>query len=849
MRTSTRFNSAALITHMQMVVLMAVLMVAPVSAQELFVASKLLPVAKSQVALIEAEVAVDVGLLHQRPEVLDLSLPDGDRYQAELTSFEARESGVTWRGTIRGQEFDVPASVTFTVHDGLLVGSIVTAGGIYEARPQPDRSHILSKVDRSSQLDCGEVLLPEVVDVEPAGSDEQPKLPSLGEIQPVLGSVLEIEPKAISRVDVLGIYSPSARIFFGGHRQMVANIQHAVDVANSAFINSAADVRLTLVRAREFQLSDSQFEDLPFLRSHAPINNLRDEVGADLVSAFIKGPAPFCGRGYLMTSVGQGFAPSAYSVTDIVVCSTLVFAHEVGHNLGLAHDPANAGAPQNQSFPWAYGHFVDQRFRTIMSYNSECTGNVCPRVPFFSHPGRQVDGLPTGIAGQRDNHRVLNSTGPVAARFRTLQATIDASFSYAPTPTAFGLPVTFTDTSSGQPDRWNWNFGDGGSSNQRNPSHTYSEPGTYTVSLTASRGSLTNTATTVLEVEGLAATWETTPSTPRAGLSTQFTDTSSGQPDTWIWDFGDGVLSSEQHPTHVYDQPGTYTVSLTSGRGVVFDTLTLDVEVQDATCASGEAIHCLNQDRFQVEVEWVDFDNRTGNGTVAPFASDDSGMFWFFDADNWELLVKVLDGCGVNNSFWVFSAATTNVGYTLRVTDVLTGVERVYENPLGTAASAVTDIDAFDTCDVVPPASVMGATPLPQTSSVIVETSPATTEAEPGLCVASDTQLCLAQNRFRLEMEWRDFQNATGNGQSVPVGSDSSGLMWFFTPDNWEVLAKVLDGCAINGHYWVFAAATTNVEYTLKVTDLETGEMRSYFNPLGNAAPAITDALAFATCP
>ncbi|MCP4654899.1 MAG: hypothetical protein GY856_05705, partial [bacterium] len=77
---------------------------------------------------------------------------------------------------------------------------------------------------------------------------------------------------------------------------------------------------------------------------------------------------------------------------------------------------------------------------------------------------------------------------------------------------------------------------------------------------------------------------------------------------------------------------------------------------------------------------------------------------------------------------------------------------------------------------------------------------------------------------------------------------DDSGILWFFDADNWEMLVKVLDGCALNRRFWVFAAATTNVEYTLRVTDTVSGTVKTYFNPLGNAAAAITDAGAFATC-
>ena len=63
-----------------------------------------------------------------------------------------------------------------------------------------------------------------------------------------------------------------------------------------------------------------------------------------------------------------------------------------------------------------------------------------------------------------------------------------------------------------------------------------------------------------------------------------------------------------------------------------------------------------------------------------------------------------------------------------------------------------------------------------------------------------------------------------------------------------EVLVKVLDGCAINHRFWVFAATTTNVAYVLRVTDTETGQVREYENPLGKPADAITDTAAFATC-
>ena len=83
---------------------------------------------------------------------------------------------------------------------------------------------------------------------------------------------------------------------------------------------------------------------------------------------------------------------------------------------------------------------------------------------------------------------------------------------------------------------------------------------------------------------------------------------------------------------------------------------------------------------------------------MAAGRSADTGLFWFFDAANWELMVKVLDGCDVSEHFWVFTSALTNVEYALRVTDLETGVEREYVNPLGQLAESVADTRAF-ACD------------------------------------------------------------------------------------------------------------------------------------------------------
>ncbi len=75
-----------------------------------------------------------------------------------------------------------------------------------------------------------------------------------------------------------------------------------------------------------------------------------------------------------------------------------------------------------------------------------------------------------------------------------------------------------------------------------------------------------------------------------------------------------------------------------------------------------------------------------------------SGLFWFFSANNVEMLIKVLDACRDFDSFWVFFSATTNVAVDVRVTDTLTGQSKLYHNPLGHTAEPVQDTQSFLSC-------------------------------------------------------------------------------------------------------------------------------------------------------
>jgi plastocyanin len=126
----------------------------------------------------------------------------------------------------------------------------------------------------------------------------------------------------------------------------------------------------------------------------------------------------------------------------------------------------------------------------------------------------------------------------------------------------------------------------------------------------------------------------------------------------------------------------------------------------------------------------------------------------------------------------------------------------------------------------------------------------AATLADPGPCVAGPAVLCLNNGRFRATIDWRTAAD-NGHGSAVPLpAAPDSGLFYFFSPTNIEMLIKVLNACVPPfNHYWVFFAATTNVEFAVVVADTQTGRTVAYFNPLNRAAAPVQDINAFATCP
>jgi PKD repeat protein len=173
----------------------------------------------------------------------------------------------------------------------------------------------------------------------------------------------------------------------------------------------------------------------------------------------------------------------------------------------------------------------------------------------------QVDVLVTTPSGTSTS--VAGDKYTFAATATTIPLPI---FSASPTSGSAPLSVTFTDASTGSPASWSWSFGDGNTSTLENPTNTYVNNGTYSVTLTETNSIGTNVTTmTGYIVVGAAAPvvgFTADPLDGTAPLMVQFTDSSTNTPTSWAWDFGDGGSSSIQDPVHTYTTTGTYTVTL-----------------------------------------------------------------------------------------------------------------------------------------------------------------------------------------------------------------------------------------------------------------------------------------------
>jgi len=346
-------------------------------------------------------------LMNLFPDIQVVALP------LEITS--PAPGKLTWTGFIPGY----PGSTVILVRsDEALAGSIRLDGRLFLLTYAGHDLHLLSEL---SAYEPFEEHLP--LPVQPAGLEAQRGGATVSRV--------DIGADDGSTIDVLVVYTPAARNSRGGTAGIKALIELAIAESNQAYQNSLIHTSLNLVMAAEVNYSESTdiITDLFRLQNKSDgfmdgVHTWRDDAHADMVSLIIDDTNyvnKYCGIAYLMTELNPGFESFAFSVIN-VDCATgyYSFSHELGHNMGSAHD--RGANPGDSLFDYSFGYQApNQAFRTIMAYNCP---NGCQRIQFFSNPDVTYQGQPTGIdyeanpAQAADNARSINEARYTVANWR-----------------------------------------------------------------------------------------------------------------------------------------------------------------------------------------------------------------------------------------------------------------------------------------------------------------------------------------------------------------------------------------------------------------------------------------------
>ena len=360
------------------------------------------------------------------PQTLVLNLFDDVVFTGIVEHIEPTSSGHALWGNLDGVEL---GTMTLVVNGSVVVGTVRTPVAVYTIRTVSDGTYVIRQIDESSLPPLGEPL---------GGPLSAPEVRSQADDVPLDDG---------SEIDVMVVYTPLAKRKEGGRAAIEALIDLFVAETNQAYANSRVTHRIRLVLREEVDYTESgnSLIDLDRLKNDSDgymdhVHELRDLYAADLVHIVVdRGDA--CGRAFL--NLGESSAEDEASGFGFTVdlCGGLVFAHELGHNMGLNHDRYEIGVPAEGS---NYGYLNQRMFEagapesarwgTIMAYPDQCWevgGFACEQIGYFSNPeltyigdpmGVPVDHPSTGVDGPADAVRTLNERRGITANFRRSSA-------------------------------------------------------------------------------------------------------------------------------------------------------------------------------------------------------------------------------------------------------------------------------------------------------------------------------------------------------------------------------------------------------------------------------------------
>jgi len=486
-----------------------------------------------------------------------------------------------------------------------------------------------------------------------------------------------------------------------------------------------------------------------------------------------------------------------------------IFGHELGHTLGLGHSCGDAssgdcvpGSLQDDAIMRANAHLDDRGARL----NDDDRAGILSLYPGADVPPPNAPAAPTNLVATAASTTSIqlawtdNATNETSYR---VEMKTTGAYAVARNLSANATSVTITSLAAGK-------------------LYTFRVQARNTL---ASAYSNEASATTPAAAQPPAAPSNLT-ATPLSATSIRLDwhDNSGNETAFVIQESSPGgslslpvVAANAQTSTVTGLSPNTpYTFSVRAENAAGTSAASNEASATDldpiaGVCVPGVQQLCLQGGRFGVSVRWRT-STANGAGTAVP-QSDQTGLFWFFDASNIELIVKMIDGRGLNGFFWTYYGGLSDQEYWITVADTQTGASRTYHNDPGSLCG-LGDVSAFQ-------GSGSPSTASSQDSAV----------ASAGACAPGS--LCLVGGRFQASVAWTAPGFGSGTGTPLTL-TDVSGMFWFFDAANIELVVKVIDARTVNGKFWVFYGALSDVQYDLTVTDTSTGFSHTYHNNQGN---------------
>lgn len=855
---------------------------------------------------------VDLDLIRSGPERLVLTRPDGRAVVAERAMFEDRGDGnVMWTGRVAGVDYE---GVQLTLHDGYLIAWLGEPGGSrFHLQARPDGRGRLAPAGGPPPGYCPGTVVPPA---RGASSDlERPAWPRRSTNRPGrVGSA-----SSHDRLDIAVFYTNGALANWGSVGGSAPAIQAAFDYLNRVLRNGEIPITANLVHSEVAPVElGTPATTLLKLQWNGRAARARHQHRADLVHLFHAEPfeaAGGCGRAYVLLKgdTAESFAQYGYGWTSNATdCgyqwSLHTFAHEVGHNLGANHDPENSNIdPAAAVTRFAYGHTDSTRFPFIATLMSYGVGTNTEWQPFFSSVRHMPAGWTIGVAGERENERAVQQTVHDVVRLSDyVPAELGPPPPWPPVDikgratSSRSVHLTWVDDAhneagfevwrrivNGEWERFSvlpadseeehvtrllagrsYEFSVGAFNNNETNNISFGER--VTVQLPAPKKPAAPSGLTAAAVDNTSVRLQWVDnSDDEDGFDVQFRPRGGG------WRTSRRVAADTESADVAGLVPGghyTFRVRACNARGCSpSNTATIVLPAVEYSDCVPSAPQIFFDHGYTVSMCFEYQEN--GEGPIVEkdaldygLDSRESGLLYFFDRDNSEVLIKVLDACAENGHRWVFVAPVTTLAFNLHVDETATGKRWTHRNPRGGGtATTNSDLEAFpcgaDTSSVAVAAGGDGVrdVDLVNTGFSAVSSSalaalllqPATV-AQP--IAAGEATACEPEPVLRLSggytvsmcVEYlKDGEAVVVGAKDYELDSEQSAILYFFDRNNAEVLIKVLDGCAFNEHRWVFVAPMTSLAFNLTVESPD-GEVWTHANRLNRTAEAKSAIKAFA---